>query len=103
MGQPLSLRWNKRARSDYPRADTGGLEAKVFGFFGVARLVGGARADARPYPEKDGRTTLRPRHGRFWDYRAADGRLILFQGEVAWVMEAGDFLYWRGPITRWQA
>ena len=64
-------------------------------------LVATARADARPYVEKDRRITQHPWHGRFWDYRPIGGRLMPRAGEVAWTLEAGEFVYWRGQLTRW--
>jgi hypothetical protein len=61
-----------------------------------------AGADARPRDE-NGKTVLRPWHGRFWDYRAVEGRQIPFQGEVAWVVDGIDFVYWRGALDAWHA
>ena len=42
--------------------------------------------------------TPRPWHGRFWDYQNTNGRLIPRQGEVAWTLNEGEFIYWRGRI-----
>ena len=59
-----------------------------------------AGAPSRAYAEKGG-TTARPWHGRFWDYQRVGGRFIPIQGEVAWTLDAGDFVYWRGRILVW--
>lgn len=44
-----------------------------------------------------------PWHGRFWDYQNTDGRCIPMQGEVAWVIDGNDFVYWRGKLESWHA
>lgn len=44
-----------------------------------------------------------PWHGRFWDYQNTDGRCIPMQGEVAWVIDGIDFVYWRGKLESWHA
>ena len=66
-------------------------------------LIAAASAVSRPYAEKDGSTTERPWHGRFWDYQTVLGRLIPMQAEVAWGMDKGDFIYWRGKMLNWKA
>jgi hypothetical protein len=63
-------------------------------------LIGRASAPSRAYAEK-GHTTARPWHGRFWDYQRVEGYLIPMQAEVAWGLDAGDFVYWRGRILVW--
>jgi hypothetical protein len=63
-------------------------------------LVVRASAASRLYVEK-GRATSRPWHGRFWDYHPIAGRRMPRQGEVAWVLDAGDFVYWRGHMLNW--
>ena len=65
-------------------------------------LVVRMSAPSRTYAEKDGRTARHPWRGRFWDYQSIGGRFIPLQGEVAWVLEAGDFVYWRGRILSWK-
>jgi hypothetical protein len=65
-------------------------------------LIVRAGARSRPYAEKDGRMTAHPWRGRFWDYQPMGDRLIPTQGEVAWVLDAGDFVYWRGRILGWR-
>jgi hypothetical protein len=64
-------------------------------------LIVRASAPSRIFSEKGGRTTRRPWCGRFWDYQRMEGRLMPMQGEVAWVLDAGDFIYWRGCIVGW--
>ena len=44
-----------------------------------------------------------PWHGRFWDYQHVSGRRIPMQGEVAWVIDQKNFIYWRGKLERWEA
>ena len=63
-------------------------------------LIARAGAPSRAYAE-NGRTTARPWHGRFWDYQRVGAFLIPMQGEVAWGLDAGDFVYWRGRILVW--
>ena len=64
-------------------------------------LVARASAPSRVFVDK-GRTTAKPWNGRFWDYQPMGGRLIPLQGEVAWALDAGDFVYWRGRILKWE-
>jgi len=61
-------------------------------------LIARASAPSRVYAEKNGRMTKHPWHCRFWDYQRTGDRLMPMQGEVAWALEAGDFVYWRGRI-----
>ena len=63
-------------------------------------LIVRASAPSRLYAEK-GRTTSRPWRGRFWDYQLMGGRLMPLQGEVAWGLDTGDFVYWRGHMLSW--
>lgn len=44
-----------------------------------------------------------PLGGRFWDYQSVQGRLIPMQAEVAWGLESGVFIYWRGKLFNWKA
>ncbi len=66
-------------------------------------LISRMRAEARPYAEKDGQFSERPWVGRFWDYQTVGGRTIPIQAEVAWELEAGEFVYWRGKNLDWHA
>lgn len=63
-------------------------------------VVTRASAVSRLYVDK-GRTTSYPWHGRFWDYQTMGGRLMPLQAEVAWGLDAGDFVYWRGHLLSW--
>jgi len=65
-------------------------------------LIARASAPSRAYAEANGRTSARPWRGRFWDYQRIGGRLMPMQGEVAWGLETGDFVYWRGRILGWR-
>lgn len=44
-----------------------------------------------------------PWQGRFWDYQSRGSHRIPLQGEVAWVIDGADFIYWRGKIESWRA
>lgn len=65
-------------------------------------LIVRASAPSRLYAEK-GRMTAHPWHGRFWDYKPIGGRLIPCQGEVAWDLDSGEFIYWRGRVLNWRS
>lgn len=65
-------------------------------------LIARGGAPARAYAEKGGRVTMHPWRGRLWDYQHVGGRLMPMQGEVAWALDAGDFVYWRGRILDWR-
>ena len=64
-------------------------------------LICRASAPSRAYTEKDGRVTMHPWHGRFWNYQRIGDRYIPVQGEVSWSLDAGDFVYWQGRILSW--
>ncbi len=66
-------------------------------------LIATGSAPSRPYAEKDGSTTEHPWHGRFWDYQSVEGRIVPMQAEVAWKLDTGDFIYWRGKMLNWKA
>lgn len=42
-----------------------------------------------------------PWRGHFSDYRQQMGRWIPFAGNVAWVIDGVETLYWRGTVTDW--
>ncbi|BBK31252.1 hypothetical protein EDC65_1313 [Stella humosa] len=42
-----------------------------------------------------------PWRGRFSDYRLHLGRWLPFAGEVAWVIDGREEVYWRGALTSW--
>lgn len=43
-----------------------------------------------------------PWRGRFFDYRRHEGQWLPFAGEVAWVIEGQDVVYWQGRLTQWR-
>jgi hypothetical protein len=65
-------------------------------------LIVRASAPSRVYREANGRTSERPWQGRFWDYQHIKERFMPAQAEVAWRLDAGDFVYWRGRILDWR-
>jgi hypothetical protein len=71
----------------------------TFGLDSNGLIVRGS-APSRVYVEK-GRTSARPWHGRFWDYQRVGDRFIPVRGEVAWTLDAGDLVHWRGRILVW--
>jgi hypothetical protein len=64
-------------------------------------LIAAMSAPSRLYARGE-RSEPRPWHGRFRDYRTADGYLVPFHGEVAWDLDEGEFVYWRGELTSWR-
>lgn len=44
-----------------------------------------------------------PWRGRFFNYREHDGYWIPFAGEVAWVIDGKEDVYWQGRIETWAA
>ncbi|WP_293908061.1 DUF6544 family protein [Phenylobacterium sp.] len=57
-------------------------------------------APSRGYLDK-GRIRPMPWQGRFSHYQRISGRLLPTQGEVAWVIDGTEFIYWRGDLTAW--
>jgi hypothetical protein len=43
-----------------------------------------------------------PWRGRFYDYRMHSGLWLPFAGEVGWVIDGKEKLYWQGRIESWQ-
>jgi hypothetical protein len=43
-----------------------------------------------------------PWRGRFSDYRRHEGRWLPFSGEVAWIIEGKEIVYWHGRIEHWE-
>ena len=43
-----------------------------------------------------------PWRGRFFDYRRHEGQWLPFAGEVAWVIDGQDVVYWQGRLTQWR-
>lgn len=42
-----------------------------------------------------------PWRGRFSDYRHHDGYWLPFSGEVGWVIDGKETVYWQGHIATW--
>ena len=81
---------------------SGNSRGEVTLYLDDSGLINRMRAESRPYAEKDGKFSHYPWVGRLWDYQTVHGRLIPLQGEVAWELEAGEFVYWRGKNLHWQ-
>ena len=79
----------------------GSADARAEITFGLdkAGLIETAGAASRTF----GAGKRYPWHGRFWDYQDVSGRRIPMQGEVAWVIDQKDFVYWRGKLDHWDA
>ncbi|HTO73653.1 MAG TPA: DUF6544 family protein [Gemmatimonadales bacterium] len=65
--------------------------------FDSAGLVRTARTDHR-YRSVGKTLVPTPWEGRFQNYAERNGMLIPLQGEVAWLLPAGRWLYWQGEL-----
>ena len=45
---------------------------------------------------------LTPWRGRFTDYRHHQGYWLPFAGEVGWVVDGEETVYWQGRVERWE-
>ena len=79
-------------------AGTGESRGEVTLYLDDSGLISRMRAESRPYAEKG----EHPWQGRFWDYQTVGGRTIPIQAEVAWDLDAGEFVYWRGKNLDWR-
>jgi hypothetical protein len=96
-----SLDWTVvTARTIKVAAGVGPSRGEVTFVLGDDGMIQTASAPSRVYLSKDG-PTERPWHGRFWDYQRVEGRLIPTRAEVAWILDTGDFVYWRGHNFQW--
>ena len=77
-------------------AGLGSARGEIIFELGNDDLIKTASAASPPYGTKVGSITEYPWHGRFWDYQTVQGRSISMQAEVAWSLNSGDFVYWRG-------
>jgi hypothetical protein len=59
-------------------------------------------APSRGYLDK-GRVRSLPWQGRFSRYQRLAGRMLPTKGEVAWVIDGIEFIYWRADVTAWSA
>ena len=41
---------------------------------------------------------MTPWQVRVWNYAERDGMIIPLEGEVAWLLPAGPYPYWRGKL-----
>ena len=99
-----ALEWTEIDSTSFKVAVGQGPARGVITFqLGEDGLIKTASAASRPYGTKAGSITEYPWHGRFWDYQTLQGRKVPMQAEVAWGLEAGDFIYWRGKMLNWKA
>lgn len=97
-----ALRWEARGeRLLVVSARVGEVEAEVELHLGEDGLPW--RTFAMRQAREGKGYVLRPWHGEFAEYRAAEGRMIPHRGSVAWDWEAARFEVWRGRIERWRA
>jgi hypothetical protein len=94
------VRWeaidNTSARATL--ADRGNEVALTFRF-GEAGMIDTVRAEARGRTV-GARTEPTPWQGRFWNYARKEGMLVPLDAEVAWMLPAGPWPYWRGHVER---
>ena len=83
-------------------APTAGGVATVRQVFDAGGDIVGIQADDRPYAV-DGNFVPTRWVGRFRDYAQFGRYRLPRHGEVAWVLPAGEFVYWRGQITNFSA
>ena len=108
------LMWNPDALLFNSRLDWRVLGARTLG---VATGAGGRRSEVRllldeagdvARVEADDRPRLvgdasipTPWFGRGTDYQRLGGRRLPMKGEVGWVLDGAEFVYWRGQIESW--
>jgi len=54
---------------------------------------------AERYHKEHKRQVLRPWTGRWEDYREINGFCIPMKAEAVWMLESGEFSYFRGEVT----
>ncbi len=101
----ILLNTNLRWRVDGPdmlavSAGTGGTAAEVVLTLDHEGRIGNAFAPDRPRSATSPNLPT-PWHGRFSDYRQHDTLWIPFAGEVAWVIDGIEEIYWQGRIEHW--
>jgi hypothetical protein len=91
--EPVDARHARATLTDGPLAI-----ALTFGF-GDAGLIDTVRAEARGRTV-GARVEPTPWQGRFWNYARHEGMLVPMDAEVAWILAAGPWPYWRGHVER---
>jgi hypothetical protein len=96
------LRWRENGPDKLAvSAGSGETAAEVvLSLDGEGRIAGGfapdrARSAKAPF-------LLTPWRGRFSDYRHHNGMWLPFAGEVAWMIDGKEDLYWQGQIEHWE-
>lgn len=79
---------------------TGAMRSEVVFALDANGRVASASASDRPRSATAPHLPT-PWRGAFSDYRHQHGRWIPFSGQVAWVIDGVENLYWRGSLTRW--
>lgn len=76
----------------------GTLSVTLLFTFAETGLIETVRAEARGRAVS-GRVVPTPWQGRFWNDSERDGMRVPLDGEVAWLLPAGEKPYWRGRIS----
>jgi hypothetical protein len=93
------LRW-KVERPDQIVVSAGDAAAEVLlSLDGLGRIAG-ALAHERPRAV-GGALIPTPWQGRFSDYRQHEGFWLPFAGQVAWVIDGVEQIYWKGRLEAW--
>jgi hypothetical protein len=77
-------------------------DAVVTFVLGADGLPESMSTPGRVYMDKTG-DRLVPWRGRFGRYEMMGGRRVPTEGEVAWLLDGKEFVYWRGRLTGWSA
>ncbi len=96
-----ALRWREGSTNEIIVASGEGATAAevTLGLDDAGRV---ATMFAPDRPRSDVEPTLpTPWRGRFADYRLHQGRWIPFAGEVGWVLDGKEEVYWTGTVNDW--
>ncbi len=96
-----ALRWREGSTNEIIVASGEGATAAevTLGLDDAGRV---ATMFAPDRPRSDVEPTLpTPWRGRFADYRLHQGRWIPFAGEVGWVLDGKEEVYWQGRLNDW--
>lgn len=95
------LRWRVLSPREFNvSAGEGDRAAQVTLYLDEEGRIAEAFACDRPFGV-DGSFVPTPWRCRISDYRRVEGRWIPFAGEVAWVLEGKEELYWVGIVNKW--